>query len=669
LTRAFGADGEGELSAQEAVADRLLQLGCLDVTKVPYSADPGGRSDSTQAIQRAVNDARDRGLVCFFPAGTYLISDTISCEQQVSKLDRPRHVDGGTQHYWPVHRPIVLMGSTTGQRPVLKLAANAKGFDDPARPKNAVRVWAQTWFDAPGKEEPVWGKEQANISFNHVFRGIDIDVRGHAGAIGIRHSGSQGSTMQDVTVYADGAYAGLNCCPGQGGGTHNVEVIGGQHGIVIEPDSRFPLLNACIFRGQTKAAIRYAKGGSQVPTLLVGCRLEPAGGTAVDLTTERGYAGISLVDCVIALPPGGTVVKTKKPENLFLENSFVRGADRVHSGGSQIPTPDRWTRIDQYSTHTAQGTNLVSGVLSTGELVQWTAAVAEPDYPAIRRRHYSPGPSFEDADAVNVRDFGAKGDGATDDTAAFAKALAAHDKIFVPRGDYLLSGTLRLRPNTHLFGLNQTFTSLGAGRRRPPGGEPGPSPEADAFTLETVDDAEAAPGLSFLSVQGRVQWRSGRGTWMLTRGVFRISGNGGGRFYGAMAMGRPLILSGIRQPTALYALNVERVTVNPQSEIKDCEHVRVYYFKVEAGTIQRPNAGDGNTPGRISDSRDVRVYCMYGNVRQLGDRPMLEVVNSDRIMVSQLKAFSPGDFPHLVEIRGQETAVVPSSKTCALFAR
>ncbi|NLY00626.1 MAG: hypothetical protein GXY83_31400 [Rhodopirellula sp.] len=649
--------------------DPLLQLGCLDVTRLPYAADPTGRSDSTEAIQHAVNDARDRGLVCFFPEGTYLISDTISCEQQVSKLDRPRHVDGGTQHYWPVHRPIVLMGSTKGKRPVLKLAGNAKGFDDPARPNSAVWIWAQTWFDAPGKEEPVWGKEQANISFNHFFRGIDIDIRGHAGAMGIRHSGSQGSTMQDVTVYADGAYAGLNCCPGQGGGTHNVEVIGGQYAVVIEPDSRFPLLNACEFRGQTKAAIRYAKGGSQVPTLLVGCRLEPAGDTAVDLTTERGYAGISMVECVIALRAGGTVVKTKKPENVFLENTFVRGADCICSNGSKIRAPERWTRVDRYSAHTAQGTNLLNGTLSAGEIVEWTAAETEPDYPAICSRHYSQGPSFEDADAVNVRDFGAKGDGATDDTAAFAKAIAAHDKVFVPHGDYVLSGTLRLRPNTHLFGLNRTFTSLGAGRKRSPGGEPGPSPETDSFTLETVDDAQAAPGLSFLTVQGRVQWRSGRGTWMLTRAAFQISGNGGGRFYGVMSMGRPLILSGIRQPTALYALNVERVTVNPQSEIKNCQGIRVYYFKVEAGTIQRPNAGDGNTPGRISDSQDIRVYCMYGNVRQLGDRPMLDVVDSKEILVSQLKAFSPGDFPHLVEIRGQETFVVPSSTTCALFLR
>ncbi len=156
---------------------------------------------------------------------------------------------------------------------------------------------------------------------------------------------------------------------------------------------------------------------------------------------------------------------------------------------------------------------------------------------------------------------------------------------------------------------------------------------------------------------------------MATRAPFQISGNGGGRFYGVMAMGRPLVFSGIRQPTALYALNVERVTSNPQSEIKDCSQVRVYYFKVEAGTIQRPNAGDGNTPCRISDSRDVRVYCMYGNVRQLGDRPMLEVVDSDEVVVSQLKAFRGAGFPHLVETTGGRQYEVPSTTTCALFVR
>ena len=116
-------------------------------------------------------------------------------------------------------------------------------------------------------------------------------------------------------------------------------------------------------------------------------------------------------------------------------------------------------------------------------------------------------------------------------------------------------------------------------------------------------------------------------------------------------------------------LNVERIVTNPQSEVRDCEHVRVYYFKVESGTIQRPDAGDANTPCRISDSRDVHVYCMYGNVKGLNDRAMLEVADSQDVVVSQLKAFNPGSFPHLTEWWDNEKNEIPSSKTCALFVR
>jgi Pectate lyase superfamily protein len=650
-----------------ARGDRLLQAGCLDVTKAPYRADPTGVKDSTAAIQHAVNDARDRGFVCFFPEGTYLISDTISCEQPVRKLERPRYTDGHTQHYWDVPNQIVMIGSTKGKRPVLKLSKDAKGFDDPARPKLAVWIWAQTRDDAPGKAEPEWGKEQPNISFNHIFKGIDIDVRGHAGAIGIRHSGSQGSTLQDSTIYAEGAYAGMNNCCGQGGGTYNVEVLGGRYGIVIEPSSRFPILTACVFEGQTKAAITYSKGGSQVPTVLVGCRIEPAGDCAVDLTTERRYAGINMVDCVIGIKHSGVIAKTTKSENIYIENTYVKGAQSVCSDGTKLPSLQDWTHIERYSSHTDQAVNLLNGVQSAGKIVEWKPARASPSYETIRRKHYRRGPSFEDRDAVSVKSFGAKGDSTTDDTKAFEEAIASHDKIFVPKGDYRLSGTLHLRRNTQLFGLARAFTSIGTGdfgKRRGRAGA-----ENDSFSIATVDDADAAPGLSFLTVRGRIDWRSGHGTYMLCSGSLAISGHGGGRLYGVMAMRQPFILKGIREPTSFYALNVERVLSNPQSQIEDCSHIRIYYFKVEAGTLNRPNAGDDNTPCRIANSRDIRVYCMYGNVRKLKDRPMLDVVNSDDVVVSQLKAFRPGDFPHVTETSGNTHSEVPSTTICALFVR
>jgi hypothetical protein len=57
--------------------DPLLNTGCLDVTKAPYFADPSGAKDSTAAIQRAVNDARDYQYVCFFPGGTYLVGRSL----------------------------------------------------------------------------------------------------------------------------------------------------------------------------------------------------------------------------------------------------------------------------------------------------------------------------------------------------------------------------------------------------------------------------------------------------------------------------------------------------------------------------------------------------------------------------------------------------------------
>ncbi|MBN2316869.1 MAG: hypothetical protein JXM79_23270, partial [Sedimentisphaerales bacterium] len=521
-------------------------------------------------------------------------------------------------------------------------------------------IWAHTWYgDGTG--------EQPNISFNHIFKGIDIDVRDHAGAIGIRHSGSQGSTLQDSTIYADGAYAGMNNCCGQGGGTYNIEVLGGQYGIVIEPSSRFPILTACVFKGQSKAAITYAKGGSQVPTLLVGCRIEPAGNCAIDFITQRAYAGINIVDCEIAMKQGGVVAKTKKKENIHIENSFIKGAEFICHGGAKLPTSDTWTHIERYSSHTHQAVNLINGEQSTDEIVEWKPARAAPLYDTICKKHYSRGPSFEDMDGVNIKSFGAKGDGKTDDTKAFEKAMASHDKIFVPKGNYLLSGTLRLGRNTHLFGLARTYTSIGNGSFKREWRSN--RNEDNAFSLVTVEDEQAAPGLSFLTVRGRIDWRSGRGTYMLASGPPAISGHGGGRFYGVMAMGRPFVLREIKQPTSFYAINIERVLTNPQSIIENCSHLRVYYFKVEAGTIDRPNAGDGNTPCRISDSQDIRIYCMYGNVKKLGDRSMLDVVNSNEIVVSQLKAFRPGSFPHLTETRGETQSEIPSEKICALFVR
>src|ERR1700722_7275011 len=61
------------------------------------------------------------------------------------------------------------------------------------------------------------------------------------------------------------------------------------------------------------------------------------------------------------------------------------------------------------------------------------------------------------AESLNVKDFGAMGDGKTDDTAAFNDAMRAAEKgnfaVFVPRGRYLIKGELTVPANVLLEGV------------------------------------------------------------------------------------------------------------------------------------------------------------------------------------------------------------------------
>jgi hypothetical protein len=151
-----------------------------------------------------------------------------------------------------------------------------------------------------------------------------------------------------------------------------------------------------------------------------------------------------------------------------------------------------------------------------------------------------------------------------------------------------------------------------------------------------------------------------------------IIGNGGGRFCGVTGLGRGFTVEGTAQPVAFYALNVERVRTNPQSWIRRARRVRIYYLKSEAtpkGFGVGVAENTGNTSIEIESCEDVRVYCVNGNVETAEGRPMVDVVNSSRILISHAKSFRTGNFPHLREVRGEKVVEVPSGRAVALFIR
>lgn len=59
-------------------------------------------------------------------------------------------------------------------------------------------------------------------------------------------------------------------------------------------------------------------------------------------------------------------------------------------------------------------------------------------------------------DMISVKDFGAIGDGLTNDTLAIQKALDAHDSVLLPKGTYLITAPITLAANKSLTGLGQT---------------------------------------------------------------------------------------------------------------------------------------------------------------------------------------------------------------------
>lgn len=68
------------------------------------------------------------------------------------------------------------------------------------------------------------------------------------------------------------------------------------------------------------------------------------------------------------------------------------------------------------------------------------------------------------ADVVSVKDFGAVGDGSTNDTSAFQAALNASQNVYVPPGEYLITSDLYIPDrNTSIFGSGMGVSKIVAG--------------------------------------------------------------------------------------------------------------------------------------------------------------------------------------------------------------
>lgn len=658
---------------------QTAELGLVDVTQPPFGADPTGHRDSTAALQAAIRLARDHQLVCFFPPGTYLVSDTLECVQQLYRRANGR-VFGGNRF------PNLLVGSRAGpQRPTIVLAPHSPGFADPARPKIFVHFWSRGYHNPTVADRVTDGLppevEQPNIGMNQMLVNLDLVIgQGNPGAIAVRHQAAEGSAIEDCTIDATHGLTGVQGGIGSGGGSAGVTVIGGRVGLdftgYLSGTQPTPTITGFTLRGQTEAAIRsssrqtlVAAGLRIIADRCEGPLIQVAGsgtsGSGPVAPLRANHGQLTLVDGQIEFTddarrePQRVVIASDR--GVYLDNVYVRGATALFADPARSADGDAgdegWVCVRRYAhparSQTDQGHAYRYPVYVDGRLVERVCELrtGEPPPADLQSRHlWSPQfPSFESPAAANVKAarYAAQGDGRADDTEALQRAIDENEIVFLPKGCYRLTRTLELRPQTKLIGLGQHLSILVAA-----GAEAFAPGEGLPVLVRTADSADAETVLAFLGLHTTsdapdlqaLHWRCGG------RSVFRaveihtrtmqgahvlVSGHGGGNWYNfraalwprgprAVADYRHLLVDGVPGPLRFYQFSPQHATSDFAAEFRDAEQISVFGAKYE-----------GNQPMlAVRDCDHVRLFGHGGNAKALPGQALYVVERTPNFLLA-----------------------------------
>jgi hypothetical protein len=178
--------------------------------------------------------------------------------------------------------------------------------------------------------------------------------------------------------------------------------------------------------------------------------VQPAKGQYRKLTDISSSFNGVLKSFQLSVPPGGVnyYIIPSSPQQLMISVGGViqnPGVDYTTTGSQIIFTTAPAAGLSFFGTFMGDVGN---GVSASG--VNYIA----PGTGAVTRTTAS-----KLADTVSVKDFGAVGDGVTDDTAAINLALAASNSVFFPAGTYLTSGNHNIKDKS-LFGLSKLTTII-----------------------------------------------------------------------------------------------------------------------------------------------------------------------------------------------------------------
>jgi len=449
------------LWASSYYTQRLDDPKAIYLTKDSFNIHADGIADDTDAIQQAIDkvqETTEQGIV-FIPEGRYRLIKTLIV--------------------WP---GIRLIGYGA-KRPVFVLGKNTPGFQDGmgymvffagGRPgsRNARR---RPPNPLPGLVPPNSEIPDANPgTFYSAMSNIDFEIQdGNPAAVGIRFHVAQHCYLAHMDFRIGSGLAALHDI---GNEAEDLHFYGGQYGIITRkpsPGWQFTLLDST-FEGQSQAAIKEHEAG----LTLVRDQFKnvPAAITIDPNYADELWVKDSVFDNING--PAITISNENSPRTeINLENiicrhvpvfAHLRESDKHIAGDGELYRVKTFTHGLTFSAFNAAPD--VKTTYETNKLDTFPAAVPS-DIPALPAQDTW----------VNLRTLGAKGDGATDDTAVLQKAIAEHRTIYIPSGRYIVTDTITLKPDTILIGLSPTTTQFNLPDRTPAFQGPGsPKPLLEA---------------------------------------------------------------------------------------------------------------------------------------------------------------------------------------------
>lgn len=500
-------------AAQTALASPSVYTSMPDEPRAVTVKGAGdGRADDSAAIQQAIDKAAAKGGggIVFLPAGTYRISRTI--------------------FLWPGVR-IFGVGA---QRPVIVLGKNTPGFQ---RGVAHMLMFTGSQRETDKASPPAAFPPAGSVPFNKAIADANpgtfysalgnIDFRildGNPAATAIRFHSAQHSFVSHVDFDIGSGLAGLYQVANE---AEDLHFKGGRYGILAEKPSPawgFALVDAT-FEGQRDAAIREHEAG--LTMVNVAFRNVPVG-----IEIDRGYGDWLWGQDIRFenVSKAGVVISNER--NVYTQIGFQNVV------ASNMPTFARFRETGRtvagkgatYKVASFTHGLTLPGVGQMGEYkttMQSDAIAALPAPAAPTIRALPPVSQW-----VSVRTLGAKGDNATDDTAAIQKAIDSHRVVYMPAGFYKISDTLRLRPDTVLLGLHPSLTQIVA-----PDGSPAwqgvGAPKALVESAQGGDAIVAGLGLDTNGANPRATallWKAGANS--MVNDVKFQGGHGTDRFDG-----------------------------------------------------------------------------------------------------------------------------------------